>query len=143
MFRGDVGVVEVVWWVDSDGCGDAVACREVETRAGALALRRIDLVFVSGDGKEGGIESWRDFGALKGEPIEVELEADSHWERCVFGSFLFEGFVRERSEFSHVAGSENMEAFGWGDCVGFSSITRDFVNRKHSESRSVVDVEGE
>jgi hypothetical protein len=76
---------------------------------------------------------------LRGEADGVDF-----WESFVLESFLLDDFVLEQPTFSppsSVMDSEKMEAFGCGGFVGFSSITSDFVNRKHNDSRSMAGVE--
>ena len=128
------------------GSGDAVASLGTETRAGALALRDVCLTVGDDEGKKGGAGSWRDCAILRGEVIEVGLWVVKSWECCILEEVLFNSCVRERPELFPsflTTGSKYMEVFCCGDCVRFSSITRDFVNRRHSESMSIVGVEGE
>lgn len=76
------------------------------------------------------------------EAVGVGLGIGRAWRCCNLGDFLFECFEREQSSISAV-GREKMEAFSCGGCVGFSSITRDFSNRRHSRSMPIADVDEE
>ena len=70
---------------------------------------------------------------------EVGLGANVSCERCALESLLFDRFAQGRQELYSsfdAMGSENMEAFACSGCVRFLSITRDFVNCRHNESRS-------
>ena len=51
LFREDTKVVGAMWRVVSEVC-DTGGRRDVETRAGALALRGVGLVFGEGEEKE-------------------------------------------------------------------------------------------
>lgn len=57
--------------------------------------------------------------------------------------FLFNGLVEGWQEVKGlcILGSEKIEPLSGDGCGGFSSMTRDFVNRMHNESRSIAGAE--
>jgi len=108
---------------------------------GALILRGVGLTF---EVEEGGTESRRSLTLLVGTVGGVGLTVGGF--RQLRDGFLLDGFVQELpmsgSPFK-VAGRANMEALCSGDGSGFSSITSDFANWRHSESISKANVERE
>ena len=108
----------------------------METRPGALALRG-DCFALGDTGGKGGAESCRGFGALR----VLGLMVASFREASPLENVLFGGDVKLRSTFV-VVGGEKMERAGCCGCWDLASITRDFVNWMHKESRSMTDAGG-
>ena len=112
-----------------------------EPAVGALDLRDVGRTFGASRGNEGGTESWRDLTAFRGEASDVGFT--DFWVGT--GAVLDFGFFVRRLVMSDLpcklSGSENMEVLGCTGRDGFSSITSDWANWIHNESRSSADVE--
>lgn len=92
---------------------------------------------------EGGAECWRSLVVLNRGVVRAGFTADS-WEGRARDAFLFvtfAGLAISALPFKG-RGRENMDGLGCGDRVEFSPTTSVLVNWVHSESRSMVDVEG-
>lgn len=140
MFRGGVGVVAAVWRLEAEDRGDTGACLDQGTRAGALALRGVGLVFGEVEGKEGGTESRRGLAALRdrilGLVVGSLLEASG---RECFLFVNFEGASPTLGSFA-TTGRENMDVFGCCGGRGLSPMKRE-AKLLHNESRSTAIVE--
>lgn len=133
-FRGE-GIAKAMWRRGSEDSGNAETFLEVETRPGALALRGV--CFALGDtGGKWGAESRRGFAALR----VLGLMVASCRGASPLGDVLFGGGVKSKSTLVVVVGGKKMERADFRGCWGFPSITRDFVNWMHNESRSMTDV---
>lgn len=124
MFREGTEVVAAVRRVEVEGRGDAEAGLDEGTRAGALALRGVGLVFGEVEGR-GGTESRRGLAVLRDGILG--LVVDSLLETSGRECFLFVNFwgVCPTLGSFVITGRKNMDVFGCCGGRGLSSMIRE------------------